>query len=445
MDAQSRVGRLLSTLYFQVLVGILIGAMIGYLFPHAGASLKLLGDGFIKLIRMLLAPIIFATVTLGIAKMKNAKEAGRVGLKAIVYFEIISGLALVIGLAVGIAFKPGHAMNVNPATLDSRSIQSYTSSAKQHPQGIADFLLNIIPSSIVDSFARADMLQIILFSVLFGVAISHLGDRGNTLIAWLDEFLHGMFDIVRMVMRLAPFGAGGAIAFTVGTYGVATLASFGKLVLCLYLTAGIFVFVVLGAVSWLCRVSLWKFLGYIKEEILITFGTCSSEAVLPKLLMKLEYLGCEKTVVGMVLPAGYTFNADGSSIYLTMAVVFLAQATGTQLTWTDLLVILAVAVFTSKGSAGVAGAAFVALAATLSSMSKIPVAALVLLLGIDRTLNEARAVTNIIGNGIATIAVAKWEGQFNQSRAQAVLKGEVAPEESFEERTGPPEAAAPAG
>jgi aerobic C4-dicarboxylate transport protein len=441
MEAHSRVGRLLSTLYFQVLVGMIIGVAIGYLFPHAGASLKPLGDGFLKLIRMLLGPIIFFTVTLGIAKMGNVTTVGRIGLKAIVYFEIASTLALLIGLGVALAVRPGHGMNVNPATLDTRSIQSYASAVKQQPHGIAGFLIDIIPFTVVDAFARGDMLQIILFSVLFGVAISQLGDRGKILITVLDQFLHGMFGIVRMVMRLAPLGAGGAIAFTIGTYGVATLASYGKLVLCLYTTSVIFIVVVLGTVSGLCHISLWKFLRYIKEEILITFGTCSTEAVLPKMLAKLEYLGCERTVVGMVLPTGYTFNADGSSIYLTMAVIFMAEATGVQLSWTDLLVILAVALFTSKGSAGVAGATFVALAATLSSTSKIPATALVLLLGIDRTLNEARAVTNLIGNGVAAIAVAKWEGQFNQSRALAVLNGEVEREESFEKRTTTPEAA----
>jgi DAACS family dicarboxylate/amino acid:cation (Na+ or H+) symporter/aerobic C4-dicarboxylate transport protein len=299
---------------------------------------------------------------------------------------------------------------------------------------MTDFLLNIIPASAVDAFARGDMLQIILFSVLFGIALSRLGARVPSLLRMLDDVLQGMFGIVRIVMRAAPLGAGGAIAFTIGSYGIATMASYGKLIACLYLTTALFVFVVLGTISALCRISFWKYLRYIKEEILVTFGTASTEAVLPKMLAKLEHLGCERTVVGMVLPAGYTFNADGTSIYLTMATLFVAQATGIHLSLMDTLVILAVALFTSKGIAGVAGGGFVALAATLSSMNKIPVAALVLLLGIDRFLNEARAVANLIGNGIATIAVAKWEGQFDQRKAEAVLNQRLEPEEALEEK-----------
>jgi Na+/H+-dicarboxylate symporter len=425
--------RLFSTLYFQVLVGIVIGGLIGYLFPHFGVSLKPFGDGFIKLIKMLLGPIVFLTVVLGVARMGDVKRVGRVGLKAIIYFEIVSSLALIIGLAVGIGFHPGSSMNVNPATLDVKAVQSYATAAKQQ-HGVVDFLMNMIPSSAVDAFARGDMLQIILFSVLLGVALSHLGTRVQSLLTVLDDFLQGMFGIVRIVMRAAPLGAGAAIAFTIGSYGIGTMASYGKLIACLYLTTALFVFVVLGTIAAFCRISFWKYLRYIKEEILVTFGTASTEAVLPKMMEKLEYLGCERTVVGMVLPAGYTFNADGTSIYLTMATLFVAQATGIHLSLMDSLIILGVALFTSKGIAGVAGGGFVALAATLSSMNKIPVAALVLLLGIDRFLNEARAVANLIGNGIATIAVAKWEGEFDQRRATAVLDGRVEPEETFEKK-----------
>jgi len=433
MPAQRRMRRLFSTLYFQVLVGIVIGGLIGYLFPHFGVSLKPFGDGFIKLIKMLLGPIVFLTVVLGVARMGDVKRVGRVGLKAIIYFEIVSSLALIIGLAVGIGFHPGSSMNVNPATLDVKAVQSYATAAKQQ-HGVVDFLMNMIPSSAVDAFARGDMLQIILFSVLLGVALSHLGTRVQSLLTVLDDFLQGMFGIVRIVMRAAPLGAGAAIAFTIGSYGIGTMASYGKLIACLYLTTALFVFVVLGTIAAFCRISFWKYLRYIKEEILVTFGTASTEAVLPKMMEKLEYLGCERTVVGMVLPAGYTFNADGTSIYLTMATLFVAQATGIHLSLMDSLIILGVALFTSKGIAGVAGGGFVALAATLSSMNKIPVAALVLLLGIDRFLNEARAVANLIGNGIATIAVAKWEGEFDQRRATAVLDGRVEPEETFEKK-----------
>ena len=441
MISQSKTKRLFSTLYFQVFVGIVIGGLIGYFFPHTGTALKPLGDGFIKLIKMLLGPIVFLTVVLGVARMGDVKRVGRVGLKALVYFEIVSTLALIIGLVVGSVFHPGSAMHVDPAALDMKAVQGYASAAKQQ-HGITDFLLNIIPSSAVGAFAAGDMLQIILFSVLLGVALSHLGTRVQTLLTVLDDFLQGMFRIVWIVMRLAPLGAGGAIAFTIGSYGIGTMASYGKLIACLYLTTALFVFVVLAAIAAMCRISLWKFLRYIKEEILVTFGTASTEAVLPKMLAKMEFLGCERTVVGMVLPAGYTFNADGTSIYLTMATLFVAQATGIHLSLWDQMVILGVALFTSKGIAGVAGGGFVALAATLSSMNKIPVAALVLLLGVDRFLNEARAVANLIGNGIATIAVAKWEGQFDQSRAEAVLGGRVEPEESFEDRRSTPEAKA---
>jgi Na+/H+-dicarboxylate symporter len=416
--------RLFSTLYFQVLVGIIIGGLIGYFFPHFGTTLKPFGDGFIKLIKMLLGPIVFLTVVLGVARMGDVKRVGRVGLKAVIYFEIVSSLALIIGLAVGIWFQPGGSMHVDPATLDLKAVQAYATTAKQQ-HGVVDFLMNMIPSSAVDAFARGDMLQIILFSVLLGVALSHLGARVQALLTVLDDFLQGMFGIVRIVMRVAPLGAGAAIAFTIGSYGISTMASYGKLIACLYLTTIVFVFVVLGAVAAICRISFWKYLRYIWEEILITFGTASTEAVLPKMMEKLEHLGCERTVVGMVLPAGYTFNADGTSIYLTMATLFVAQATGIHLSLMDTLVILAVALFTSKGIAGVAGGGFVALAATLSSMNKIPVAALVLLLGVDRFLNEARAVANLIGNGIATIAVAKWEGQFDQVRAKAVLDEQI--------------------
>ncbi len=423
--------RLISTLYFQVLAGILLGAALGYFSPHAGAALKPLGDAFIKLIKMLLGPIVFLTVALGIAKMGDVKRVGRVGLKAIVYFEIVSSFALMLGLAVGLLFHPGSAMHVNPAALDASAVASYASAAAQ-PHGLANFLLNIIPSSPVDAFARDDMLQIILFSVLLGIALSRLAARVQTLLKVLEEFLQGMFGIVRIVMRFAPLGAAGAMAYTIGSYGIGSLASYGKLLACLYATAAIFIFVVLGAISAACRLPFWKFLRFIREEILVTLGTASTEAVLPAMMEKLEYLGCERTVVGLVLPTGYSFNADGTSIYLTMATLFIAQAVGIHLSLTSELTLLAVALLTSKGIAGVAGGGFVALAATLASMNTIPLAALVLLLGIDRLLDEARAVTNLIGNGIATIAVAKWEHEFDQKRALGVLHGQINTELAYQ-------------
>ena len=423
--------RLLSTLYFQVLAGIILGAAIGYFSPHAGTALKPLGDAFIKLIKMLLGPIVFLTVVLGVAKMGDVKRVGRVGLKAIVYFEIVSSFALLLGLAVGLIFHPGSAMYVNPAALDASAVQSYASAAAQ-PHGFANFLLNVIPSSPIDAFARDDMLQIILFSVLLGIALSRLAARVQTLLRVLEEFLQGMFGIVRIVMRFAPFGAAGAMAYTIGSYGIGSLASYGKLIACLYATAAIFIFVVLGAISAICRLPFWKFLRFIREEILVTLGTASTEAVLPAMMEKLEYLGCERTVVGLVLPTGYSFNADGTSIYLTMATLFIAQAVGIHLSLPDELAVLAVALLTSKGIAGVAGGGFVALAATLASVNTIPLAALVLLLGIDRLLDEARAVTNLIGNGMATIAVAKWELEFDQKRALSVLDGKTDPELAYD-------------
>ncbi len=417
----SRLKTIFSKLYFQILLGIVAGVIVGYVDPKLGVELKPLGDLFIKLIRMLLAPIIFASVVVGIARMGNIREAGRVGLKAILYFEILSTLSLVLGMIVINIVKPGVGMNIDAGHIDAASITSYTTVA-QHST-ITEFFMNIVPNSVVGAFAQGEMLQIILFSILFAIALTRLGERAKPLVDLLDLFLHGMFGIVRIVMYVAPIGAFGAIAFTIGRYGIGTLASFGQLMVAVYVTCLLFVVVVLGTVMRLCRISLWSFMKYIKDEILIVFGTASTEAVLPQMLMKMEAMGCQKSVVGMVLPTGYTFNADGTAIYLTMAAIFVAQATNVDLSIWDQLLILGVMLLTSKGSAGVAGAGFVALAATLSSMHKIPVSGLVLLLGIDRFLNEARAVTNLIGNGVATIAIARWEGVLNDRQAAAALSG----------------------
>jgi DAACS family dicarboxylate/amino acid:cation (Na+ or H+) symporter/aerobic C4-dicarboxylate transport protein len=412
---------LLGQLYFQVLIGFLLGIVVGYCWPGFGETLKPLGDGFIKLIKMLLAPIIFGTVVVGIAKMGNLKEVGRVGIKALVYFEIVSTLALAIGLVVVNVMKPGVGMNIDASTLDAGSLATYTTAARQ--QDAVSFFMDIIPSSFADAFVKGNMLQIILISVLFGLALAQLPDRGKVIVEVIDSVLHGLFGIVRFVMYLAPLAAFGAMAFTIGKYGVDTLGSFGKLIFGVYLTSAIFIFGVLGIIARMNHISLWKYLKFFKDEILITFATASTEAVLPRMMVKLEQLGCAKPVVGLVLPAGYTFNADGSSIYLTMGAIFVAQATNTPLTLGEQLVVLAVCLFTSKGSAGVAGAGFIALAATLASMNKIPVAGLVLLVGIDRFVNAARAVTNLIGNGLATIVVARWEKAFDEKRAQAMLDG----------------------
>jgi Na+/H+-dicarboxylate symporter len=411
---------LLHRLYVQVLIGIALGVALGHFWPTLGADMKPLGDGFIKLIKMLLAPIIFGTIVVGIARMGAIHEVGRVGAKALLYFEVMSTLALVIGLVVVDIVKPGEGMNVDPATLDAHAVATYTSAAHAHAGGVVDFLMNIIPPTIVGSFAEGNVLQIILFAVLFGVALGRIGEPAARLVEVIDNFLQAMFGIVRMVMALAPIGAFGAIAFTIGAYGLGSLASYGRLMVCVYLTSLLFVFGGLGIVARVCRVSLWKYLRYIREEILVTFGTASTESVLPQMLIKLERGGCPRTIVGLVLPAGYTFNADGTSIYLTMAAIFVAQAMNIHLSLYEQLQILAVLLLTSKGSAGVAGAGFVTLAATLASMNRIPVSGLVLLLGVDRLLNEARAITNLIGNGLATIAVARWEHAFDDAKWQAV-------------------------
>jgi len=406
-----------SQLYVQVLIGIVIGALIGYFEPQLGAKLQPFADGFIKLIKMLLAPIIFGTVVVGIAKMGSIKEVGRIGVKALIYFEILSTIALVIGLIVVNVVKPGVGMNINTETLDGSAISKYSQVASEQG-GAVEFFLNIIPNTFIGAFSQGAMLQVILLSVLMGVALVQMGETSRPLINMIDLFLQGLFKIVAMVMRLAPLGAGAGMAFTIGKYGIGTLLSLGQLLVALYVTTLLFIVIVLGAVARWSRLPLMQFLRYFKDEILITLGTCSTEAVLPRMMAKLEKLGCKKSVVGMVLPTGYTFNADGTCIYLTMAAIFIAQATNTPLTMMDQMILLGVFLLTSKGSAGVAGAGFVTLAATLTTIHSIPLVGLVLLLGIDRFLNEARAVTNLIGNGIGTIAIAKWDGSFDQATAE---------------------------
>lgn len=399
-------------LYAQVLIGIVIGAAIGYFVPDVGTKLQPFADGFIKLIKMLLAPIIFGTVVVGIAKMGSIKEVGRIGVKALIYFEILSTIALVVGLIVVNVVKPGVGMNINASALDGSAIGKYSQAASEQG-GIIDFFLNIIPPTFLGAFSNGVMLQVILLSVLMGVALVQMGETSKPLINTLDLFLQGLFRIVAMVMRLAPIGAGAGMAFTIGKYGIGTLLSLGQLLVALYITTLIFIVIVLGTVARWSGMPLMQFLRYFKDEILITLGTCSTEAVLPRMMVKLEKLGCKKSVVGMVLPTGYTFNADGTCIYLTMAAIFIAQATNTPLTFMDQMILLGVFLLTSKGSAGVAGAGFVTLAATLTTIHSIPLVGLVLLLGIDRFLNEARAVTNLIGNGIGTIAIAKWDNSFD--------------------------------
>lgn len=409
----------LGPLWLQVLVAILLGVFVGILFPHSGTSLKPLGDGFVKLIRMTLAPIIFASVVAGIAKMGDLKEVGRVGAKALLYFEVVSTVSLLLGLLAVDLLQPGKGMNIDAAALDSTAISSYTAGAA-HPGWMA-FVMNIIPVSAGEAFVSGNMLQVILIGILFGLALSRFRERSRPLVEMLELFLQGMFGVVKLIMYLAPIGAFGAMAYTVGQYGVASLVPLMKFTAEVWAVSAVFVAVVLGGIARFCDFSLLSLLRYIREEILITLGTSSSEAVLAPLMLKLEKLGCAEPIVGMVMPAGYTFNADGTAIYLGMGAIFIAQATNTHLSLRDQVVILLVLMFTSKGSAGVAGAGFVTLAATLASVHRIPVAGLVLLLGVDRLTNAARAVVNVIGSCVATVVVAKWERAFDRERAGLIL------------------------
>ena len=414
-----KLRRFVGILYVQVLVAVVAGILLGALYPKLGTDLKPLGDGFIKLIKMVFAPVIFATVVLGIAKMENMKELGRVGVRALLYFEVMSTFALALGLLMVNLVQPGVGMNVDPKTLDTKSIAGFTSAVKH--DSFTDFLLNMIPGSVIDAFAKNEILQIITFSILLGIALSRMGNRAKPVVEVLESFSQGMFVIVGMVMRVAPIAAFGAMAFTVGKYGFGSILSLAKLMGTMYGTCLLFVFVVLGGVAKVAGFSLWKFLKYIKDEIFTVLGTSSSESVIPQLMRKLENIGCAKSVVGLVVPSGLTFNPDGQCIYYTMAAIFIAQATNTPLTLTDQIVVLGVLMLTSKGSAGVTGSGFITLAATLASMGKIPVAGMVLLLGVDRFMSEARAITNTIGNAVATMAIARWVGALDRKRAYAVL------------------------
>ncbi|HEX5806138.1 MAG TPA: dicarboxylate/amino acid:cation symporter [Macromonas sp.] len=410
---------LYKSLYVQVLFAVTVGVLLGHFQPELGAQMKPLGDGFIKLIKMIIAPIIFCTVVVGIAGMEDMKKVGKTGGLALLYFEIVSTLALIIGLVVVNLFQPGNGMHVDPATLDTKSIAAYTAPGKM--QGTVDFLLNVIPTSVVDAFAKGEILQVLLFSVLFGFALHKFGGRGTMVFDFIEKFSHVLFDIVGFIMKVAPIGAFGAMAFTIGKYGIDSLFSLGKLMGSFYLTCLLFVFVVLGTVARLHGFSIFKFVRYIKEELLIVLGTSSSESVLPRMMEKLENLGAKKSVVGLVIPTGYSFNLDGTSIYLTMAAVFVAQATDTPLTLLQQLTLLAVLLLTSKGAAGITGSGFIVLAATLSAVGHVPVAGLALILGIDRFMSEARALTNLVGNGVATLVVAKWTGDLDTTRLNAGL------------------------
>ncbi|MGW3960998.1 C4-dicarboxylate transporter DctA [Amycolatopsis sp. NPDC005003] len=417
-----RLRRLLSHLYVQCLIGVLAGAVAGWLWPSFGAGLKPLGDGFIALVKMLIAPIIFCTVVHGIATMGNARAVGRVSVKALVYFEVLTTIALVIGLVVVNVVKPGSGLHVDVASLSTAHLPA---TATQSHEGFADFLLGIIPATLVGALTGQEILPVLLVSVLFGFGLHATGPAGRSIADGIEKFSKVLFTIIRWIMRLAPIGAFGSMAFTIGNYGLGTLRHLALLVGSFWLTAAFFVLVVLGTVMRLNGLRLLPFLRYLKEELLIVLGTSSTEPVLPRMMAKLEHAGAAKPVVGITLPAGYSFNLDGTAIYLTMGGVFLAQALGIELSFTQQLTMLAVMLLTSKGAAGVTGSGFVALAATLSAIPHVPVAALALIFGIDRFMSEARALTSLVGNGVATLAVARWDGQLDTARARAVLRGDL--------------------
>ncbi|MEE8730771.1 MAG: dicarboxylate/amino acid:cation symporter [Rahnella inusitata] len=413
---------LFKSLYFQVLLAITLGVLLGHFYPDLGAQMKPLGDGFVKLIKMIIAPVIFCTVVTGIAGMESMKAVGRTGAIALLYFEIVSTLALIIGLVIVNIVQPGAGMNVDPAALDAKAVAIYAEQAQS--QGIIPFLLDVIPSSVIGAFASGNILQVLLFAVLFGFALHRLGHKGQLIFNVIDSFSQVIFGIINMIMRLAPLGAFGAMAFTIGKYGVGSLVQLGQLILCFYLTCVLFVVVVLGLIARFTGFSIFKFVNYIKEELLIVLGTSSSESALPRMLDKMERLGCKKSVVGLVIPTGYSFNLDGTSIYLTMAAVFIAQATNTHMDIWHQITLIVVLLLSSKGAAGVTGSGFIVLAATLSAVGHLPVAGLALILGIDRFMSEARALTNLVGNGVATIVVAKWCGQLDEGQLKATLNGQ---------------------
>ena len=420
------------SLYFQVIVAIAIGVLLGYFFPETGEAMKPLGDGFIKLIKMIIAPVIFCTVVVGIAGMESMKTVGKTGGYALLYFEAVSTLALLVGLVIINLFQPGAGMNIDPASLDTKSVAQYAGPGKM--QSTTEFLLNVIPNTVVDAFAKGEILQVLLFSVLFGFALHAFGTKGKPVFELIDKLSHVLFGIVGIIMKVAPLGAFGAMAFTIGKYGVGTLLSLARLMGTFYATCLFFIFVVLGIIAWLHGFSIWKFIKYIKEELFIVLGTSSSESVLPRMIAKLENLGVKKSVVGLVIPTGYSFNLDGTSIYLTMAAVFIAQATNTPMTLTQQLTLLGVLLLTSKGAAGVTGSGFIVLAATLSAVGAVPVAGLALILGIDRFMSEARALTNLIGNGVATVVVGRWCKEVDVERMRRHLDQESAEEAEAPEK-----------
>ncbi|WP_368232325.1 dicarboxylate/amino acid:cation symporter [Aeromonas sp. s3] len=411
--------KIVSSLYFQVLLAITLGVILGHIYPDLGADMKPLGDGFVKLIKMIIAPVIFCTVVTGIAGMESMKAVGKTGAIALLYFEVVSTIALIIGLCVVNLLQPGAGMNVDPATLDASTISAYAEQAKA--QGIIPFLLDVIPGSVIGAFASGNILQVLLFAVLFGFSLHHIGEKGKVIFNVIDSFSQVIFGIINMIMRLAPVGAFGAMAFTIGKYGIGSLVQLGQLIACFYMTCLLFIFLVLGSIARANGFSILRFISYIREELLIVLGTSSSESVLPRMLVKMEALGCKKSVVGLVIPTGYSFNLDGTSIYLTMAAIFIAQATNTPLDLFQQITLLVVLLISSKGAAGVTGSGFIVLAATISAVGHLPLAGLALILGIDRFMSEARALTNLIGNGVATLVVARYCDQLDEQQMHEAL------------------------
>jgi len=415
-------------LYFQVLLAIVVGGLIGHFMPDLGQSLKPLGDAFIKLVKMVIAPVIFLTVVTGIAGMRDLDKVGRVAIKALTYFLIFSTLALIVGLIVANVVQPGAGMNIDPATLKTDKVSEYA--AKAHDQTIVGFLMNIIPSTVVSAFADGEILQVLLISILFGLSLTLVGEPGRPVVDFLDLVAQAFFKFVHIVMKAAPIGAFGAFAFTIGKYGIASVANLALLVGTFYLTSLLFVVVVLGAVAIANGFSIFSLIRYLKAELLLVLGTSSSEAALPSLIEKLEQAGCPKSVVGLVVPLGYSFNLDGTNIYMTLAALFIAQATGVHLSWEQQALLLGVAMLSSKGAAGVTGAGFITLAATLSVVPSVPVAGMALILGIDRFMSECRALTNFIGNAVAAIVVSRWERGLDLAAFKVALSAKTPPSDT---------------
>ncbi|MBV8215622.1 MAG: dicarboxylate/amino acid:cation symporter [Verrucomicrobia bacterium] len=418
-------------LYIQVLIAVVIGILIGWFFPDVGKALKPLGDGFVKLVKMIIAPIIFCTVVHGIASMSDMKRLGRIGLKAIVYFEIVSTVALFIGLIVVNLMRPGAGFNIDPATLDPKIGKTYAEQA--HSLNATDFLLNVIPTSFFDGLARGDILQVLLIAVLSGFAISFMGEAGRPVLGFVGQAAKVFFGVMRIIVRVAPLGALGAMAFTVGSYGLGALTKLLALMGGFYLTAIIFVVLVLGTIAAYAGFSIFRFISYIKEELFLVLGTSSSETALPGIMEKMRHLGCSESTVGLVVPAGYSFNLDGTNIYMTMAAMFLAQATNIHLDLGQQLTLLVVAMLSSKGATGVTGAGFITLAATLAVVPSVPIQSLALIVGIDRFMSECRALTNFVGNGVATVVISRWEKEISKEELRANLRHQLSLQDSAAE------------